>query len=144
MHQVQITLQRRGKKRYACWLSGVVIMIVIACYLFSSQAEIVVLRSEEPLALGASPVLPAIGTNLVTTLDVGDNAYVIKCMDIKTDVVILLRTKTGETGYVGPGKYVLIRNKVNLYTFISEYKRVTFSCGGMFEHRSQWVNGNNK
>ena len=139
MSRVQIMPQRRSKKRFIWWLSVLLILIVTGAYLVS-WPEIILLRAGEPLALGSSPVLPPTGSNHVTTLGVGDEAYVIECKDIKTDLVIGLRTKTGEMGYVAGGNYILIRKNVNLCSLISEFNLVTFSCRGMFENRSQLAN----
>jgi hypothetical protein len=139
MSQVQIMPQRRSKKRYMWWLSVLLILIVTWAYLVS-WPEIILLRAGGPLALGSSPVLPPTGSNHVTTLSVGDEAYVTECKDIKTDLVIRLRTKTGETGYVAGGNYILIRKNVSLYSLISEFNLVTFTCRGMLENRSQPAN----
>lgn len=84
--------------------------------------------------------MPPTGSNQVTTLGVGDEAYVVECKDIKTDLVIRLRTKTGEAGYVAGGNYILIRKNASLYSLISEFNLVTFSCRGMLENRSQPAN----
>lgn len=136
MNQVQAVPQRQSKNRYRWWLSVLLILIVIVGYCLY-LAEIILLRAGEPLALGASPVLPTTGINLVATLNVGDNAYVTECRDIKSDLVIQVRTKTGETGYVSGDDYILIRKNVGPYSFFSEFNLVTFSCRGLFENRSQ-------
>lgn len=143
MSQVQVVLLRRGKDRYRWWIIGLLLLAGIAAYLLS-QGEIIILRAGGPLALGASPVLPPIGTNLVATLSAGEEAQVIECRDIKTDLVIRLRTRTGEIGYIAGGNYVLMRKKAGPYSLISGFDLVTFSCRGMYEKRTQLANGNQK
>jgi hypothetical protein len=104
-------------------------------YLFS-QGEVITLRAEEPLPVSKSPVKPASGANLVYTLSPGERAEVIKCEDIKTDLVIRLRAGSGEIGYVASGRYSLERRRVDFRVLLSDPKKITFSCKGMFEHRS--------
>lgn len=139
MRQVQIMARHRSKKRYIWWLTSPIILIAIGAYL-GSWPEIILLRTGGPLALGVSPVLPPTGSNLVTTLGVGDEAYVTECRDIKTDLVIRLRTKNGKTGYVAGGNYILMRKNASLRSFVTEFNLVTFSCRGMLENRSQPAN----
>lgn len=137
--QLHTSFQRKHEKHYKRWLSGFLIsMVSITAYLILfSQAEIITLCNREPLPLGASPVLPPTGTNLVAILDTDDTACVIKCEDIKTDLVILIRTESGKVGYISEGDYVLVRKNITPYTLVFEFDDITFSCRGMFEHRSR-------
>ena len=138
MYKVKIWTHLKNIKHYR-WVVAVLCIFAAIVGFIVSGAETIVLRAEEPLALRADLTLPPTGANIIATLHIGDNADVIQCMDIKTDVVILLRTSTGETGYVGAGKYTLLRSNVSIYTFFCRYSDITFSCKGMFEHRSRWV-----
>lgn len=139
MSQIQMVSPRRGKYRYKWWIAGLLLLAGITCYLLS-KGEVITLRAGEPLALGASPFSAPIGTNLVAILSAGEEAQVVECRNTKSDIVIQLRTKTGEVGYVAGGNYVLIRKKAGPYSLISGFDQVTFSCRGMFEKRSHSAN----
>ena len=140
MSQIKVVAPHKGKSRYRVWVIGLVLLLTgIAAHLLF-QGEIIILRAGEPLALGASPVLPPIGTNLVANLSNDEEAQVIECRDIKSDLVIRLQTKTGKTGYVAGGNYILIRKKTGLFSLIYEFDLVTFSCRGMHEKRSHFLN----
>jgi hypothetical protein len=136
MSQVKIIAHFRSKKNHIWWLSGLLLIVIGVC--LSSWPEIILLHAGGPVALGTSPVLPPTGSNLVTTLGVGDEAYVTECKDIKTDLVIRIRTKTGKTGYVAGGDYILMRQNVSLNSFFTDFNHVTFSCRGMLKKRSQF------
>ena len=105
------------------------------------RGEIIVLRATDDLPLGVSPVRPASGANLIYTMNSGEEAQVLSCEDIKTDLVILLRLKSGETGYVAGGSYSLKRRKADLESLFFNFDQVTFSCKGMFENRSGEARG---
>ena len=139
MSQSQIVTQHRGKNRYSWWIAGILLLVGIAAFLLY-HGEIITLRAGEPLALGASPFIAPGGTNLVTNLSTGEEAQVIECKNTKSDLVIQLRTKTGEVGYVAGGNFILIRKKAGPYSLISEFDLVTFSCRGMYEKRSHFLN----
>lgn len=134
----QATVRRTGKSRFMWWIVGFLALAVIGVHLLS-DGEIVTLRAVGPLPVGASPVLPPTGGNLIHTLSAGEDAHVIECKDIKTDLVIRLRTRAGGTGYVAAGNYILLRKKAGLSSLLLEFDLVTFSCRGMFENRSRSV-----
>lgn len=143
MSQFQVVTQHRNKNRYRWWIAGVLLLVGIAVFLLS-HGEIITLHAGEPIALGASPFMAPIGNNLVATLSAGEEAQVIECRNTKSDLVIQLRTKTGEKGYVAGGNYLLMRKKAGPYSLIYEFDLVTFSCRGMYEKRSHYSNGSQK
>lgn len=139
MSQIKIVAPHKGKSRYWVWVTGLLLHLTGIATHLHFQGEIITLRAGEPLALGANPALPPIGTNLVATLNNNEEAQVVECRDIKSDLVIRLRTKTGKTGYVAGGNYILIRKNPRLFSMIYEFDLVTFSCRGMYEKRSLFL-----
>ncbi|SEB18869.1 SH3 domain-containing protein [Marinobacterium iners] len=120
--------------RYFLWIVFPLFLLLIMAY-FYYWPEIIVLRAEEELALGESPVDPPSGRNFVTKLSSGDEVYVIDCQDIKTDFVLLVRTKNGDEGYIAGGEYALYNKDLSLSSLIYDSEVVVFSCRGMLENR---------
>lgn len=113
---------------------GYALIVGMVLYLFS-LGEVISLYATDNLPLGRNPALPTDGTNLVSTMKYGEDAQVLSCNDIKTDVVIKIRLRSGETGYVSSGNYYLKRKKASLMELITSFDHVTFSCKGMFKNR---------
>lgn len=102
-----------------------------------SKAEVITLHATESIPVGINPVEPIVGSNLVAIINKDETAEVISCEDIKTNQVILVRLKTGSTGYVTKGKFFLERQKINLGIALSRSDAITFSCAGFFNSYSQ-------
>lgn len=114
----------------------VLLTVLLALSWLLSRGEIITLRPTENIPVGVSPVKPIIGTNLVVTLKSNEKAEVISCKDIKTNLIIMVRLHTGETGYVTDGNFILERKGINPWTIFEEFGSITFSCSGLFNSRS--------
>lgn len=119
---------------------AIAILMVLAglAALFLYRAEMIVLVAEGRLPVSGSPIKAPVGTDLVGVMVAGDRAEVIDCESTKSDLVIHLRLQSGQAGYVAGGPYVLERTTFPLAGLLSNPRRITFSCKGMFYHRSYW------
>lgn len=120
-------------------LAAIILVLAGVSAFLLSQAESIVLRATDSLPVSASASEMPTGESLVYIMSAGEEAQVFECEDVKTDLVIRLRTKTGVTGYVAGGNYVLLRRKASPYAAVISCDRVTFSCRGMFETRSHFI-----
>lgn len=116
--------------RIYLWVAVAVVMALVGLAYIVSLAEVVTLRADTPIPLTRSPIRPPIGENLVHTLAVGELADVIECENIKTNLVILVRTRSGKTGYVADGDHTLIKQPFSLKVLFSDPNRLTLSCRG--------------
>lgn len=127
------------RKHALYWLAFGVLLIGLAGYLLS-QGEVIVLRSDGPLPVGRDPYRAPEGGDLAYTLGTGERAEVIECENTKSDILVRVKVASGETGYIGSGQYRLKRQRASLTTLLSNPTSVIFSCKGLFEHRSEYVN----
>lgn len=118
----------------------IALLFLIGLFYFFSRGEVITIRADGNLPVRRSPVLPVESLNVVYTMVPGEHAQVIACEDTKSDVVIRLQLKSGQTGYVSEGKYSLERRRVSLGLLVSKPQQIVFSCSGMFEHRSAYDN----
>ena len=131
--------------KYLVW-SGLAIAALSTAFAYVfTVGEVITLHVAEPHldAEGAawpirrSLTLPPTGANVLQVLRVGDQVQVDGCEDIKTDVVIRLRSDSGEIGYDGHGSFSLERCPVTLELLLSDPRRIVLSCGNMFQHSNR-------
>lgn len=114
----------------------VLLAMLAALVWLLSRGEIITLRAMENIPVSASPVKPIVGTNLVVTLKRNEEAEVVSCEDIKTNLIIRVRLHTGETGYITDGNFILERKRINPEAIFAKLGSITFSCAGLFNSRS--------
>jgi len=123
-------------RKYPYYVLAAALLVAGLTYVLF-RGEVITLRADDSVQVRRSPVQPSIGANVIHTLAAGERADVVECEDIKTDLVIRVRVGSGETGYVGAGRYSLERQPATLSLLLSTPARITFSCRGMFEHRTR-------
>ena len=131
--------------KYLVW-SGLAIAALSAAFAYVfTVGEVITLHVEVPhldpegaaWPISRSPTLPPTGANVLQVLRVEDQLQVDGCENIKSDVVIRLRSDSGEIGYDGHGSFSLERCPVTLELLLSDPRRIVLSCGSMFQHRNR-------
>ena len=123
--------------RYQIAFLAVTAALAIGSGFCFGRGEIINLHAEQTLPIARSPIEPASGTNLVYVMRLGEEAEVLGCEDIKSDLVIRVRVATGDSGYVSSGQYTLARGSVTAHQLFTDPRRIAFSCNGFFLHRSR-------
>ncbi len=98
---------------------------------FNFYPEIILVKTNDKLFISSEPYIPAHIDSTPAVLDkTSGEIFVINCEDIKTDVIIQVKTQDG-IGYIENGSFFLVRRRATLTEIFTKKDIVTSSCIGM-------------